>query len=153
MFISVPLNSAFRANPAETCGIEILTGLTWELCVERGFQTFSDNLVTSPHYSLFVTPIFILVHMYTTESLIRRQVVQASTPCAPGNETSIFITTFGSYRVCIPKPGFSCHAGDSTKRAFLAMSRVFLLCTSSARVGLCTSLCVHHFLREGLLWV
>ena len=33
----------------------------------------SLNFVPSPHYSLFVTSIFILVHMYTTESLIRGQ--------------------------------------------------------------------------------
>jgi hypothetical protein len=33
----------------------------------------SHNFVPSPHYSLFVTSIFILVHTYTTESLIRGQ--------------------------------------------------------------------------------
>jgi hypothetical protein len=32
--IFFPLNSSFHANPAQTCGVEILTGLTWELCVE-----------------------------------------------------------------------------------------------------------------------
>jgi hypothetical protein len=33
----------------------------------------SHNFIPSPHYSLFVTSIFILVHTYTTESLIRGQ--------------------------------------------------------------------------------
>jgi len=33
----------------------------------------SHNFSPSPHYSLFVTSIFILVHMYTIESLIRGQ--------------------------------------------------------------------------------
>jgi hypothetical protein len=68
--ISFPLNSSFHANPAQTLGVEILTGLTWELCVEQGLR-LSHNFIPSPHYSLFVTSIFILVHTYTTESLIR----------------------------------------------------------------------------------
>jgi len=72
-FISFPLNSSFRANPAQTRGVEILTGLTWELCVERGLQALSHNFAPSPHYSLFVTSIFILVHTYTIKSLIRGQ--------------------------------------------------------------------------------
>ena len=33
----------------------------------------TNNFIPSPHYSLFVTSIFILVHTYTTESLIRGQ--------------------------------------------------------------------------------
>jgi hypothetical protein len=45
--------------------------LTWELCVGRGLQALSHNFSSLPHYSLFVTSIFILVHMYTIESLIR----------------------------------------------------------------------------------
>jgi len=40
--ISFPLNSTFHANPAQTCGVEILTKLTWELCVEHGLQALSQ---------------------------------------------------------------------------------------------------------------
>jgi hypothetical protein len=71
--ISYPLNSSFRTNPAQIRGVEILPGLTWELCVGRGLQALSHNFSSLPHYSLFVTSIFILVHMYTIESLIRGQ--------------------------------------------------------------------------------
>jgi len=62
--ICFPFNSSFCANPAQTHGVESLTGLTWELCVERGLQALSHNFVPSPHYSLFVTSSFILVHTY-----------------------------------------------------------------------------------------
>jgi len=40
--ISFPLNSSFCANPAQTRGVEILTGLTWELCMERGLRALSQ---------------------------------------------------------------------------------------------------------------
>jgi len=52
--ISFPLNSSFRANPAQTRGVEILTGLTWELCVERGLQALTTSFPrhTIPFLSL-----------------------------------------------------------------------------------------------------
>jgi hypothetical protein len=40
--ISFPLNSSFRANPVQTHGVEILTGLTWEFGMERCLQALSQ---------------------------------------------------------------------------------------------------------------
>jgi len=46
--------------PYKSSCVEMLTGLT---CVERGLQALSHNFLPSPHYSLFVTSIFILVQL------------------------------------------------------------------------------------------
>jgi hypothetical protein len=65
--ISFTLNFSFRTNSAQTRGVEIFTGLTYELCVEWCLQALSQH---HSHVTLFPFCHF-HIHLGAIESLIR----------------------------------------------------------------------------------
>jgi hypothetical protein len=89
--ISFPLNSSFCTNPAQTCGVEILTGLTWELCVERGLQALSQlhSLATLFPFCHFHFHLSAHVHNWKPDSRPRSSQVCFSSPRSGRNRSRI----------------------------------------------------------------